>query len=72
MLMFIIFMEALSRRSWTGCPWELLYKDDLVIIAEILSELVEKFHLWKSNIESKVLRVNVSKAKFMPNAHSAP
>ena len=31
--LFIIVMEALLREFCTGCPWELLHADDLVIIA---------------------------------------
>ena len=31
-LLFIIVMEALSIEYRTGCPWELLYADDLVIV----------------------------------------
>ena len=42
-LLFIIVMEALSQEFRTGCPWELLYADDLVIVAESLEELTEKF-----------------------------
>ena len=38
-LLFIIVMEALSRHFWTGCPWELLYADDLVIITEIIGKV---------------------------------
>ena len=30
-LLFIIVLEALSREFRTGCPWELLYADDLMI-----------------------------------------
>ena len=71
-LLFIIVMEALSRGFRTGCPWELLYADDLVIIAETLEELVEKLSVWKTNIESKGLRVNVGKTKIMPSVHNAP
>ena len=33
-LLFIIVLEALSREFCTGCPWELLYADDLMISAE--------------------------------------
>ena len=33
-LLFIIVLEALSREFRTGCPWELLYTDDLMISAE--------------------------------------
>ena len=64
-LLFIIVLEALSREFRTGCPWELLYADDLVIIAESEEELRNKLSLWKSNMESKVLSVNVGKTKIM-------
>ena len=37
-LHFIIVMEALSRESKVGCPWELLYTDDLVLMAETLED----------------------------------
>ena len=38
-LLFIIVMKALSREFRTGCPWELLYADGLVIVPESLGEL---------------------------------
>ena len=41
-LLFIIVVEALSRGFRVGCPWELLYTDDLVLIAESLEELLEE------------------------------
>ena len=39
-LLFIIVLEALSREFRTGCPWELLYADDLMISAESMEELL--------------------------------
>ena len=33
-LLFIIVLEAFSRKFCVGCPWEMLYTDDLVILAE--------------------------------------
>ena len=39
LLLFIIVMEALSHKFRTGCPWELLYTVDLVIVVESLGEL---------------------------------
>ena len=65
-------MEALSRHFRIGCPWELLHADDLVIIAEALDKLLEKFPVWKTNLETKGLRVNVGKTKIMVSAHNAP
>ena len=41
-LFFIVVMEALSREFRTGCPWELLYTDDLVIVAKSLGEFGSK------------------------------
>ena len=70
-LLFIIVMEALSRHFRTGCPCELLYADDLVIIAETISELLEKFRVWKANLKSKGLRVNFDKTKILVSAHNA-
>ena len=32
-LLFILVLEALSHEFRTGVPWELLYADDLVVIA---------------------------------------
>jgi len=33
-LLFVIVIEALSREFRVTLPWELLYADDLVVIAE--------------------------------------
>ena len=44
-LIFIIVLETLSQKFQTGCPWELLYPDDLVIIANTMDELLYKLDL---------------------------
>ena len=64
-LLFIIVLEALSREFRTGCPWELLYADDLMISAESMEELLVKLKTWKAEMESKGLRVNMGKTKIM-------
>ena len=38
-LLFIIVLEALSREFRTGLPWELLYAEDLVLMADSIEEL---------------------------------
>ena len=58
-------LKALSQQFHTGCPWELLYADDLVIIAESMEELLEKLAAWKEGMEEKGLRVNMGKTKCM-------
>ena len=64
-LHFIIVLEALSREFWAGVPWEDLYADDLVIIAEPLEECVRRLLIWKEAMEKKGLRVNAGKIKVM-------
>ena len=64
-LFFIIVLEALSREFRTGCPWELLYADDLMISAESMEELLVKVQTWKTEMEKKGLRVNMGKTKIM-------
>ena len=64
-LLFIIVLEALSREFWAGVPWEDLYADDLVIIADSLQECVRRLLIWKEAMEKKGLRVNAGKTKVM-------
>ena len=63
-LLFIIVMEALSQ-NFRGLPMELLYADDLVLMAESEEELVVKIRKWKAGVEDKGLRVNMGKTKVM-------
>ena len=64
-LLFIIVLEALSREFRTGCPWELLYADDLMISARSKEELLVKVKTWKTEMEKKGLRVSMGKTKIM-------
>ena len=64
-LLFIIVHEALSREFRSGLPWEDLYADDLVIIAESLEECVRRLLTWKEAMEKKGLKVNGGKTKIM-------
>jgi len=58
-LLFIIVLEALSRRFRGGLPMELLYADDLVLLADSKDMLVEKVMRWKAGMKEKGLRVNM-------------
>ena len=64
-LLFIIVLEALSREFQAGEPWEDLYTDDLVIIADSVEECVRWLLIWKEGIKRKGLRVNAGKTKIM-------
>ena len=54
-LLFILVLEALTREFRTGLPWELLYADDLVLMADSIEELEILFERWKSGMEQKGL-----------------
>jgi hypothetical protein len=64
-LLFIIVLEALSKEFREGLPWELLYADDLALLAESKAELLVKIERWKEGMERKGLRVNMGKTKIM-------
>ena len=50
-----------SREFRVALPWELLYADDLAMIAETEEELIKRLNEWKDNVESKRMRVNMNK-----------
>jgi len=52
-------MEAISREFRVALPSELLYADDLAVIAETEEELIKRLNEWKDNVESKGMRVNM-------------
>ena len=70
-LLFILVLEALSRGFHSDKPpsvptlLELIYADDLVIIASSEKELVERLRVWKKSMEDRGLRVNMPKTKCM-------
>ena len=63
-LLFVIVMEAISREFRFALLWELLYADDLAVIAETKEELINRLNEWKDNIESKGMRVNMNKTRL--------
>jgi len=45
-------------------PWDLLYADDLVVIAET-EDLTKRLNEWKDFVENRGMRVNINKTKVM-------
>jgi len=45
-------MEVISREFRVALPWELLYADDLVVIAES-ENLIKRLNKWKNNAENR-------------------
>ena len=63
-LFFVIVMEAISREFRVALPWELLYADDLVVIAETEGDLITRLYECKDNMENRGMRVNVNKPRL--------
>jgi len=57
-------MEALPREFRVALRWELMYADDLVVIAETEEDLI-RLNEWKDFVENKGMRVNMNKTKVM-------
>jgi len=53
-----MLLESLSREFIVALPWELLFTDDLVVIAERLFE-------WKDYVENRGMTVNINITKVM-------
>jgi len=66
-LLFVIVTEALSREFKVTLPWELLYVDDSVVVAETEDDLIKRYNEWKNNVDNKGMRVNMNKTKVMIN-----
>jgi len=42
--LFVIVMEAISREFRAALPWEVLYPDDLLVIAETEQDLIKRLN----------------------------
>ena len=64
--LFLVVIDTLTRelRNNEGL-WELLFADDLVIIADTEEQLQERFLEWKETLEKKGLKVNIGKTESM-------
>ena len=60
-LLFVIVMEIISTELRAGLPVELLYADDLILMAESEESLRDKIVKWKSGLEAKGLKMNTGK-----------
>ena len=69
-LLFVAVMEVVTQGVKEGLPWELLYADDLVLVAQSKEELREKVLQWKKCMALKGLKVNIEKTKVMRSGKS--
>ena len=64
--LFLVVMDTLTRelRNNEGL-WELMFADDLVILADTEEELQERFLAWKGSLERRGLKVNIGKTEIL-------
>ena len=63
--LFSIVLDVLSEDGRKGSLYELLYADDLVLMAETMEKLKAQFIRWKAAFEGKGLKVNLGKTKVV-------
>jgi len=49
-LLFVIVMEVLSREFGVALLWELLFADNLVVLAQTEDNLIKRLNEWKDNV----------------------
>jgi len=64
-LLFCDCHRSFIREFRVALSWELLYADDLVVIAETEDYLIKRLNEWKDNVENIGVTVNMNKNKVM-------
>ena len=64
-LLFTAVMDVVSSEARSGLSSELLYADDLVIMAPTMEQLGRRVADWRANLVGKGLKVNAGKSKVM-------
>ena len=64
-LLFAAVMDVVSSEARSGLPSELLYADDLVIMAPTMEQLGRRVTEWRDSLLGKGLKVNAGKSKVM-------
>ena len=64
-LLFAVVMDVVPSEARSGLPSELLYADNLVLMAPTMEQLGRRVAEWISNLLDKGLKVNAAKSKVM-------
>ena len=63
--MFAAVIDVVSSEAISGLPSELLYADDLVIMAPTMEQLGRRVADWRASLLGKGLKVNAGNSKVM-------
>ena len=64
-LLFVVVIKEATREAIGEGLWDLLYADDLVITAESKEEAVRRSGVWKKEMETRGLKININKTQLM-------
>ena len=67
-LLFAAVMDVVSSETRSDLPYELLYADDLVLMAPTMEQLGRRVAEWRASLVDKGLEVNAGKSKVMFSA----
>ena len=65
LLLFAAVMDVVSSEGRSGLPSELLYADDLVIMAPTMEQLGRRVADWRASLLGEGLKVNAGMSKVM-------
>ena len=69
-LLFAAVMDVVSSEARSGLPTELLYADDLVIMAQKMEQLGRWVADWRASLLGKGLKVKAGKSNVMVGSSS--
>jgi len=61
----LCYLHFAPENPEDGEQWELLYADDLAVIAETEDDLIKRLNEWKDFMENRGMRINMNKTKVM-------
>ena len=64
-LLLAVVMDVIAKEIDCCLPWNVLYADDLTVMAESEEALVRKILIWKNSLSAKGLKVNAVKSKVI-------
>ena len=64
-MLFVVVLQEVTKDVSGESLWELLYVDNLVIIAKSEEQIVWRFNVWKREFKTRGLMVNMDKTKMM-------
>jgi len=68
--LFVLVLDAISKNFREGLPMELLFADDLVVMADTEDQLQERWQRWQIGMEKVGLKVNTKKTEVMVSSRN--